>query len=87
MAWGPSVVCEVRSNKFKPIELRINTQQLDKAEAQYMRAGGGNECSSICIKVRAVCKKQLGYDPGWLEYHDIKIVRLRDLPATGKKTP
>jgi len=70
-------------NDAEPIEVRINTAQLKRAELEKVRMKGRHETdqASICIKVREACKKQHGYDPGWLNYENLEILQLRDVPA------
>lgn len=67
----------------EPIEVRINSAQLKRAELEKVRQKGRHETdqASICIKARESCKKQLGYDPGWLDYDNLEILQLRDVPA------
>ncbi|MBP7820686.1 hypothetical protein KA043_01105 [Candidatus Saccharibacteria bacterium] len=82
--WGPSTICSVYiKNDAEPIEVRINTAQLKRAELEKVRMKGRHETdqASICIKVREACKKQHGYDPGWLNYENLELLQLRDVPA------
>lgn len=81
--WGPSTICTVfvRGGNDK-VEVRINTAQLERAQNEYARSKvGGTNMASIAIKVRLAYIQQNDFDPGWLDYDELKIVELRKLPA------
>ena len=83
MGFGPSAIYTIEHASGRKVEdLRISNFVFERAER-----GNPHFMTKICLQVRHKIEKDYGYDPGFVYYQDLELIKTRDVPASAKRPP